>query len=1256
MLKLPEIKMRVFHQGLILVGVPLLIELMLIGSLWMLLIQADKERVRENRYRQYSAMGARLMALSYELPYLIISSMQIRSDKIISAFTRDIEQIRELKQATMKLSKDDPILEDAASELDQSLDSFLGLAEEIAATRRSGSAIGLLSELPELQGKFNNQKNLAIDRIAAMVKIGQRTTAESERRIERVRYLQNLILLLGLISNLSVGGLLLWFYRRQIMQRLGVITQNTILLSEQKDLQLPIGGHDEIAQLDRAFHAMDRQLKEASERERALFNNASDVICVLDKDNRFIKINPACYRLWGYTQESLLSSDLFKVVSADLIESVKHSLTVAKSSSEPASFELKVMTAGNQILETLWSTFWSESEAALFCVVHDITERKNNERIKQQFLAMISSDLKRPLGSISNYVARLVSSANTSLSQLAMDKLKVADKNVSRLLGLVNDLLQIAEMESGQLEINKEQCTVEDLLKRSVQDVEGVAQKQDVKVEINAAAREWFVDPNRIMQVLVNLLSNAIKFSPTGGVVRLEARQDGDIIEIKVIDQGRGVPASYKEAIFEKFKQVEAADGKRKSGTGLGLPICKQIIEEHGGQIGVDSDEGKGSIFWFRVPKDETASMKMNAVKMQEIAIVRQERAIVQQERATAVGKTAAEPCNVPARISRGRLKLAQKGLFLVGVPILFELLFVAILSVQLNQTDQFRQSELKQRYIATYASRLLQEYFKSALLLTTDRSAENWQAFDNCFKEMHRLRRELAHLVKDNPTANYHFEKVEEYNRKSDEFHQRAIQIMGNGPYSPILHDRAFEERSLLLPVSAGMARRLQRLIDDAEKREFHPEVQANLRARQATVLFSGLAANILVSLLLAVYFSKDLTSRLAALADNAEKFAHEEKLNPEFGGSDEIAQLDHVFHSTAESLSAARKKERAVFDNSQDLICVLDSNGNFRSANPACEKMLGYPKALFLEKSILDITSSDDKELTAKTLLAGFADNPRKNLENRIVRADATQMYVLWSASKTEKEDNIYCVAHDITSRKQLEQLKQEFLAMVSHDLRTPLTSITGIAKLITAGAFGKADESTLLVMQNIVQEGDKLLELINDLLDIEKLEAGKMQLVLEPVMLKDLLDKSVEGAPAAKRAKIALQMPESELAISADRDRIIQALGNVLNHVLGRSADSGDIQVSVVDLFDSVEVAIELEGPPLSEAARIRLFDRFKETAAREERDEEGTGLALPIARKIVESHGGTIGVRVRSDNAANIFWMRLPKLKRSLAQAK
>jgi len=133
--------------------------------------------------------------------------------------------------------------------------------------------------------------------------------------------------------------------------------------------------------------------------------------------------------------------------------------------------------------------------------------------------------------------------------------------------------------------------------------VQHIARQYSVSIDTTDTDAHVYADSARLVQVLVNLLSNAIKFSPAGSVVHVSVNDTADWLELRVADQGRGIPLSQKESIFEKFKQVEAADSKEKGGTGLGLPICKKIIEQHGGTIGVDSKEGKGSTFWFRIPK-----------------------------------------------------------------------------------------------------------------------------------------------------------------------------------------------------------------------------------------------------------------------------------------------------------------------------------------------------------------------------------------------------------------------------------------------------------------------------------------------------------------------------------------------------------------------------------------------------------------------------------------------------------------------------
>ncbi len=1230
-------------------GVPLLVELLLIASLSALIFEADREKKQEKTYRRFALVTARLMALTSEAPYLLFASIQFQNEKLFKTYETKIQEIQDYGKEYDALAARNPELNWSSGTLKQSVLQLVEIAKEVAESRKSGSILDLMSTLPQLTPRFESIKDTAVTKLAQMVRKGEQQTLDMQAKQAHIRNMISVILVAGVIFNIAVGVVLAIFYKRSIMERIRTINRNTVALSRGQKLLPEIGGDDEIALLDTSFHSMHKQLLAASERERALFNNASDVICVLDANNRFSKVNPICFQYWGFEPSELIGVPLSELILADDLPTTEDIIVNAKLAKEPVSFENRVKTKNGKSLEVLWSAYWSESEMSLFCIVHDISERKQIERVKKQFLAMISSDLKTPLSSISAAVSVLVTDLKDSMPKMAVDKLDMAKKNVLRLLGLVNDLLQITEMDSGSLEIKKENNNIDELLRRSIQDVEAIADKQKVKLKIIPLDGSWFVDPNRIMQVLVNLLSNAIKFSPQEGTVSLVAERQGDYVLCKVIDQGRGVPESHKHAIFEKFKQVEAADGKRKSGTGLGLPICKQIVEEHGGMIGVESEEGKGSTFWFRVPVDETVSMKIRA---QTKAV--QAAELAARSRTDALAKMKAMELEPPKHKQRpkggSKLKLAWKGLILIGVPIAFELLFVGSLSFLLMQIDHERAEELHQRNIAFNASKLLNIYFQAAVIMAGPKTEETWDAVKATFEEAARIKADLHKLVEDDPDALAHLIKVEQQQSKLERFVERGNYIMsgGGGGKKRRIYD-ALGGRDKLIPVVIGVAHKIQKVIDDAEIKELdNPQTQQQLRQKQGQVLLAGLAANVLASIMLALFFTRDVTSRLTILADNADRLAKEKELNPQLAGSDEIAQLDRVFHVTAMALAEARHKERAVFDNSQDVIGMISAEGKFTSMNPACEKMFGYTKEEMLSKNILDLTQSDDQEATAKTLLGDFDGQSRLSFENRIIKKDGSMIYVLWSASRSSGEDSTYLVAHDISNRKELEQLKQEFLAMVSHDLRTPLTSITGIAKLIEAGAFGKIDEKPLQVLNSINKNGDKLLELINDLLDIEKLESGHMQLVLETVKLKEVVEKSVSQAAQADAVKLEFHGDQPEIEIVADRDRLTQALGNILSHACHRSATGTQVRFMTRNTPEAIEFQIIDTAPAMAEKVKQQLFDRFKDMsllagASVEERI--GTGLALPIARKIIESHGGSVGVITEGANG-NIYFIRLP----------
>lgn len=227
---------------------------------------------------------------------------------------------------------------------------------------------------------------------------------------------------------------------------------------------------------------------------------------------------------------------------------------------------------------------------------------KQVDEMKQQFVAMVSHDLKSPLTSVSGFLSLLSQGLYGTLTEQGEKRVQLAERNVSRLIAMINDLLDIEKLESGQLELTMEIIPLEPVVERSVEAVRVFAEQNKVNLVVEPIDCNVYADGDRLIQVLVNLISNAVKFSPADSAVTISARPAEEKVELRIADQGCGIPAEYRQVIFERFRQVRKTDSTKKGGTGLGLAICKAIVEQHGGAIGVESEEGKGSTFWFTLP------------------------------------------------------------------------------------------------------------------------------------------------------------------------------------------------------------------------------------------------------------------------------------------------------------------------------------------------------------------------------------------------------------------------------------------------------------------------------------------------------------------------------------------------------------------------------------------------------------------------------------------------------------------------------
>ena len=237
--------------------------------------------------------------------------------------------------------------------------------------------------------------------------------------------------------------------------------------------------------------------------------------------------------------------------------------------------------------------------------VQDITERKRMEKIKDEFVSTVSHELRTPLTSIRGSLGLITGGMSAELPAKAANLLRIAYKNCERLVNLVNDILDMAKIESGSMEYKFRPLDLVTLIEQAIEANKPFAQQFEVRLNFSEHPEESVVfgDNDRLMQVLANLLANAVKFSPSGGEVFIHLGRYQGMLRVSVADQGPGIPDEYREKVFEKFGQVDSSDVRQKGGTGLGLAIVQAIVKKHWGFINFESSIGEGTVFHVDLPE-----------------------------------------------------------------------------------------------------------------------------------------------------------------------------------------------------------------------------------------------------------------------------------------------------------------------------------------------------------------------------------------------------------------------------------------------------------------------------------------------------------------------------------------------------------------------------------------------------------------------------------------------------------------------------
>ena len=345
--------------------------------------------------------------------------------------------------------------------------------------------------------------------------------------------------------------------------------------------------------------AAEDALRDSEARFRSLIEQAADAIVLVNAEARCVDGNARAAEIMGVSKADIAGIPLSSFVFAD--ES-------GRAAALPF-LHYGHITRGEYVIRRPDGSFVPvEVRAALLedghvqIIARDVSERREIEHAKDQFVSIVSHELRTPLTSIRGALGLLAAGRLDAVPEKKKRMLELAASNTDRLIRLINDILDVERISSGNAPLERQSVAAIPIIEHAVDTLQPFAEKAGVELQWAGEDLEINADQDRITQTLTNLIGNAIKFSPAGSVLRVSVRRDRSFAQFAVADEGRGIPADKLESIFVRFQQVDASDSREKGGTGLGLAISRGIVQAHGGRIWVESEVGRGSVFRFTIP------------------------------------------------------------------------------------------------------------------------------------------------------------------------------------------------------------------------------------------------------------------------------------------------------------------------------------------------------------------------------------------------------------------------------------------------------------------------------------------------------------------------------------------------------------------------------------------------------------------------------------------------------------------------------
>jgi PAS domain S-box-containing protein len=581
--------------------------------------------------------------------------------------------------------------------------------------------------------------------------------------------------------------------------------------------------------------------------------------------------------------------------------------------------------------------------------------------------------------------------------------------------------------------------------------------------------------------------------------------------------------------------------------------------------------------------------------------------------------------------------------LTLVCVPLVFNLFFAFLMMHLLDTVDAARNKHVHARTVGTligdYASACLDGSTYAAFSRSgSNEDRRNWWGIN---RKIESAKAKVIYFVRDDDEVRSYLENFDFLYQRSRRKMQHSNRQMEAGLRQKAIDERisSFDANNTTLQYMRPI---LMKELELASAEEVAERRQQDLI--QAVIIACTLLSTAVAGCL-TYFINRRIVMRSRHLAELVNKIAAGEALGKRPEGDDEFSRTQTALYDMAVTLNQARERERAVFDNAVDVIFQLDNDFKIMRINSACRSVWGYDEQALLGESLLKLIQSQDIVFARKFLAGCIESQAEGDFETRIKSADGSVVYSAISASFSKDNKSLFCIAHDITEKKTIELQKEELLASVSHDVRTPMTSIQITLSLLERGVFGVVPAACGARLEAAKLSSAGSIDLISDFLDLEKISARKSKADIQVLMLEDLVDDAidfVELALSKKNLKVETNALENT-RVYVDKYQYTKVLRNLLKYCIGAADENSTIEIESACGSDSVMLRITCAGIQMDEELADSMF--IKQAGRLSMKKHGSFGMSLALVKEIVENHGNSIEID-RDDKGRFGFKIAMP----------